>query len=142
MNIKDNGGNFSKAGFIQKDDEGNLLLCSSCKSTHIIKAGTDGKASDGRPQRYKCKSCGKKTTNPIVSTKFELASIHSEAEFTTEELIQQRLEVFKRRERRENNEEFLDIKINAPSLSSIACSKFFLNSSPSLVTDEDLSIFK
>ena len=25
------GGNFSKAGFIQKDDEGNILLCPHCK---------------------------------------------------------------------------------------------------------------
>lgn len=110
-NIKGKGGNFSKAGFIQKDDKGNLLLCPQCKSTHIIKSGTDGRFSEGRPQRYKCKSCGKKSVNPIISTQFELGSIHSESEFSTEELIQQRLEVFKRRERRENNEEFLDIKI-------------------------------
>jgi len=106
------GGNFSKSGFIQKDDEGNILLCPYCKSTHLIRNGTDGKISEGRPQRYKCKSCNKKSCNPIVSTSFELGSVHSEAEWTTEELIQQRLEVFKRRERRENNEEFLDIKIN------------------------------
>ncbi len=105
------GGNFSKAGFIQKDDEGNILLCPHCKSTHLIKSGTDGSILAGRPQRYKCKSCGRKSCNPIVSTQFELDSIHSESEFTTEELIEKRLEVFKRRERRENNEEFLDIKI-------------------------------
>ena len=106
--MKKGGGNFSRAGFIQKDEDGNLLLCPFCKSTHIIKAGTDGSILQGRPQRYKCKSCNKKSCNPIVSTVFELESIHSEAEFTTEELIEQRLEVFKRRERRENQEEFLD----------------------------------
>ena len=94
------GGNFSKAGFIQKDDEGNILLCPHCKSTHLIKSGTDGSILAGRPQRYKCKSCGRKSCNPIVSTQFELDSIHSESEFTNEELIEKRLEVFKRRERR------------------------------------------
>ena len=100
------GGNFSKAGFLQRDDEGNILLCPHCKSTHLIKAGTDGKFGQGRPQRYKCKACGKKSVNPIVSSPYEKDSIHSEDEFTTDELIEQRLEVFKRRERKENQEQF------------------------------------
>lgn len=104
------GGNFSNTGFLQRDECGNILLCPYCKSTHLIRAGTDG--GIGSPQRYKCKSCGKKTVNPIVSKEYEIDSIHSEAEFSTEELIQQRLEVFKRREKREKDEDFLDIKIN------------------------------
>ena len=109
------GGNFSKAGFIQKDNDGNILLCSFCKSTHIIRNGTDREtnATSSRPQRYKCKNCGKKTVHPLVAkTDFEVQSKHGEAEFSTEELINLRVDVFRRRERRENNEEFLDIKIH------------------------------
>jgi hypothetical protein len=105
------GGNFSQVGKIQTDDFGNILQCPYCYSTHLIKCGNDGKTKNS-PQRFKCKACGKKTVNPKVSKQYEVENPFEEQEYTTEELIDKRIEVFKRREKKELNEDFLNIKIS------------------------------
>ncbi len=41
MALHNNGGNFTNVGVVQLDDEGNMLSCPHCGSTHIIKRGKD-----------------------------------------------------------------------------------------------------
>ena len=107
------GGNFSKAGKVQRDDMGNILFCPHCKSTHLIKAGTDG--SYGAPERYKCKSCGKKTVHPIVGKEeFIVENPFSEEEMSTEELLDQRIRAFNYREKLDKSQQFLNIKVKDP----------------------------
>ena len=65
MALHNNGGNFTNVGVVQLDDEGNMLTCPHCGSTHIIKRGKD-KHIVGTPQRYECRDCGKKTNKPKV----------------------------------------------------------------------------
>ena len=57
MALHNNGGNFTNVGVVQLDDEGNMLTCPTCGSTHIIKRGKD-KHIVGKPQRYECRDCG------------------------------------------------------------------------------------
>ena len=55
MALHNNGGNFTNVGVVQLDDEGNMLTCPTCGSTHIIKRGKD-KHIVGTPQRYEGRS--------------------------------------------------------------------------------------
>lgn len=111
--MKNNGGNFSKVGKIQRDEKGNVLTCPSCGSTHLIRNGTDGSYS--APQRWKCKACGKKTVNPTISSNYEIENPFTESDWDdVDDLVNHRLKVFERREKRETKEEFLDIKIKDP----------------------------
>ena len=104
------GGNFSKVGKIQRDEKGNVLTCPSCGSTHLIKSGTDGGYSS--PQRWKCKACGKKTVNPTYSSNYEIENPFTESDWDdVDDLLEHRLKVFQRKEKRETSEEFLNINI-------------------------------
>jgi hypothetical protein len=107
--INNNGGNYSRVGIIQRDEDGNALCCPHCKSTHLIKAGTDG--SEKQRKRWKCRTCNKKTQNPEVIKNYELEQTEN-LDWSTEELINARTEVFKRKEAREKSEQFINIKIN------------------------------
>ena len=111
MTIHNNGGNYSRIGVIQRNEDGDMLVCPSCGSSHIIKAGTDG--TQHQRKRFKCKTCGKKTQNPKVVKNYELQEM-SETDWSTEELIEQRTEVFKRKDARERKDEFINIKIKDP----------------------------
>ena len=66
MTIHINGGNYSRIGVIQRNEDGDMLVCPSCGSSHIIKAGTDG--TQHQRKRFRCKTCGKKTQNPKIQT--------------------------------------------------------------------------
>ena len=111
MALHNNGGNFTNVGVVQLDDEGNMLTCPTCGSTHIIKRGKD-KHIVGTPQRYECRDCGKKTNKPKVTKRFELQNDFTDEEIATEDLVKLRVDTFNRKENRENNEKFLNIKIN------------------------------
>ena len=104
------GGNMSRIGRLQRDGEGNILSCPSCGSTHLIKAGTDGSTTNA-PQRYRCKSCNKKTVNPMVSKLAQIENKFAEGDWDIDELLKLRVKVFEKRDKREKNEEFLNIKI-------------------------------
>ncbi len=52
MTIHNNGGNLSRVGIIQRDDDGNALRCPHCKSEHLIKNGHDG--TERKVRRWKC----------------------------------------------------------------------------------------
>ena len=67
--IHNNGGNFSKVGIIQRDEDGNALQCPSCDSTHLIKAGSCG--TEKQKKRWKCRTCNKKTQNPKIIKNYE-----------------------------------------------------------------------
>jgi hypothetical protein len=107
--IHNNGGNYSRVGIIQRNEDGDALCCPHCKSTHLIKAGTDG--SEKQRKRWKCRTCNKKTSNPEVIKNYELEEAQN-LDWSTEELINARTEVFKRKEAREKSEKFINIKIN------------------------------
>jgi hypothetical protein len=111
MSNQKGSGNFSNLKGIRKDDEGNILSCPKCGSFHLIKQGTDGRRGLGAPKRWKCKQCNYKTAHPKQSTAYELLGEKEEPEWTTEELLNHREDTFLRRQRRENNEDFLDIGI-------------------------------
>ena len=105
------GGNFSNLKKIQRDDFGNVLLCPHCHSTHLIRAGNDG-STQNAPQRWKCKSCGRKTVNPIVSKNYEIENPFKDSDWdSVDDLVESRIKRYEKRERREKNEEFLNIKI-------------------------------
>ena len=61
MAIINKGGNFSNVNILQLDNDGNMLACPTCGSTHLIKRGKD-KNTVGEPQRYQCRDCKKKQT--------------------------------------------------------------------------------
>jgi len=90
--INNNGGNYSRVGIIQRNEDGDALCCPHCKSTHLIKAGTDG--SEKQRKRWKCRTCNKKTSNPEVIKNYELEQTEN-LDWSTEELINARTEVFK-----------------------------------------------
>ena len=101
--MKNNGGNFSKVGKIQRDEKGNVLTCPTCGSTHLIRNGTDGSYS--APQRWKCKACGKKTVNPTISNNYEIENPFTESDWDdVDDLVNHRLKGFERREKRETKE--------------------------------------
>ncbi len=54
MTIHNNGGNYGRIGVIQKNENGDMLVCPHCESSHIIKAGTDG--TEHQRKRFKCKT--------------------------------------------------------------------------------------
>ena len=108
--IYDAGGNYTKLIEQQHDEDNNLLSCPKCNSTHLIKRGKDTK-TQGQPQRYQCRDCGHKTVHPKKCMNFEVENPFTEEEIPTDELIQQRIDVFNRKEKREKNEEFLNIRI-------------------------------
>ena len=110
MTIHDSGGNYTNLVQQQHDEDNNLLSCPKCGSTHLIKKGRDSK-TQGQPQRYQCSECGHKTVHPKKCMNYEVDNPFTEEEIPTDELIQQRIDVFNRKEKRENNEEFLNIKI-------------------------------
>ena len=111
MSIHESGGNFKNLVDNTYDEDGNLLSCPRCGCTHLIKKGKDTK-TQGQPRRYQCKDCGFKTARPKRTSNFILENEFIDTEIPTEELVQQRIDVFNRKERRENNEEFLNIRIN------------------------------
>ena len=109
MMNKGKSGNYSNLKHFQQDDEGNILQCPQCKSTHLIKQGNDGRPYS--PQRYKCKDCGRKSCNPIVSTEYEIDQQLISSERSVEELIAHREAEFERMERSEQSKDFINIKI-------------------------------
>ena len=112
--IHSSGGNFTKINKPQRDSKGNILRCPHCHSTFLTKAGNDG--GQGAKQRYKCGECGRKTVDPLISkVKHTFEKINPESpEWTADELLEHRCRVFKKREAKEINEEFLNIKIKDP----------------------------
>jgi|TARA_X000000368_G_C23000242_1_gene698618 hypothetical protein len=107
--INNNGGNYSRVGIIQRDEDGNALQCPHCDSTHLIKAGTCG--THKQRKRWKCRTCNKKTVSPKIIKNYELEEAEN-LDWSTEELINARTEVFKRKEAREKSEKFVNIKID------------------------------
>ena len=63
MAIFNNGGNFSNSVEQQIDEDGNILQCPKCGSTHLIKRGK-AKSTQSLPQRYQCRDCGFRTVHP------------------------------------------------------------------------------
>ena len=107
--INNNGGNYSRVGIIQRDEDGNALQCPHCESTHLIKAGHCG--TEKKRKRWKCRTCNKKTVSPKITKNYELEEAQN-LDWSTEELINARTEVFKRKEAREKSEKFINIKID------------------------------
>ena len=87
--INNNGGNYTRVGIIQRDEDGNALACPHCGSTHLIKAGDCG--THKRKQRWKCRTCGKKTVSPKAVKNYDLEQVE-DTDWSTEELINQRTE--------------------------------------------------
>ena len=113
MTIFNSGGNYSKIVDLQRDDDGNILQCPKCSSTYLIKRGK-ARNTQSLPQRYQCRDCEFRTVHPKKSMKnknYKLENTFKEDEISTEDLVKLRLDNFERKEKREKNEEFLNVTI-------------------------------
>jgi predicted RNA-binding Zn-ribbon protein involved in translation (DUF1610 family) len=113
MTIFNSGGNYSKIVDLQRDDDGNILQCPKCSSTYLVKRGKV-RSTQSLPQRYQCRDCGFRTVHPKKSMNnknYKVENTFKEDEISTEDLVKLRLDNFERKEKREKNEEFLNVTI-------------------------------
>ena len=68
MTIFNSGGNYIRIKEEQRDEDGIILQCPKCGSTHLIKRGR-ARNTQSLPQRYECRDCGIRTVHPKKSMK-------------------------------------------------------------------------